>query len=150
MPLMSVLRKVRRDNAGVAHGDWGEGVAADYLRRAGFVIIERNARPCGFDRRLEIDLIVYDRASDTMVFVEVKQHRCHSPYERRMRSVNRRKLRNLRTACNAWRRVNKYFGVVRFDIIEIYGEPDGGRPEIDHLTNVNLFVKPERFVKWTA
>ena len=95
-----------RDNGTVAgrHGRWGEDLACDFLRAKGFEIFERNAVPYARDGRLEIDVVAYERSSDTLVFVEVKQHKRHSPYEKRLRSVNKRKLNALRLACNAWRR----------------------------------------------
>lgn len=136
-------------NVGAAHGAWGEDVAVEYLRRGGFEIIERNTRPVERDGRLELDIVAWDRRSDTMVFVEVKQHAKPSPYARRLRSIDRRKKRNLLRACNAWRRVNKWHGAFRFDVIEIYGEPGGGRPVVDHISNVELFAKPGRFVRWS-
>lgn len=135
-------------NVGVTRGAWGEDVAADFLRRRGYLIVDSNACPVEKDRRLEIDLVAWDEATDTMVFVEVKQHATLTPYGRRMRSVDRSKRVNLRRACNAWRRVNKWRGSFRFDVIEIYGTPEGGRPVIDHIEKVNLFAKPDRFVKW--
>ena len=138
----------RGTNLGVDRGAWGEDVAAEYLRRGGFEIIERNRCPDERDGRLEIDIIAWDGKNDTMVFVEVKQHATLSPYARRLRSVNRRKKRNLLRACNAWRRVNKWHGAFRFDVIEVYGVPDGGRPVIDHIPNVELFARRGRFVKW--
>ena len=135
-------------NVGVTRGAWGEDVAADFLRRRGYLIVDSNARPVEKDRRLEIDLVAWDESTDTMVFVEVKQHATLTPYGRRLRSVDRSKRVNLRRACNAWRRVNKWRGSFRFDVIEIYGTPEGGRPVIDHIEKVNLFAKPNRFVKW--
>ena len=135
-------------NVGAVHGAWGEDVAAEYLRRGGFEIVERNTRPVERDSRLEIDLVAWDRKADTMVFVEVKQHATLSPYARRLRSVDRRKRENLRRACNAWRRTNKWHGAYRFDVIEIYGTPEGGRPVIDHIEHVELFARRGRFVKW--
>lgn len=139
----------RRDpaNVGVAHGRWGEDAAADYLRRGGYEIIERNVRPLDEDERLEIDIVAYDCLTETMVFVEVKQHAVHSPYARRICRIDRRKRQNLRRACNAWRRSNRWAGGVRFDVVEVYGIP-GLRPEVDHVLNVNLFSKRDRFVKW--
>ena len=135
-------------NVGVTRGAWGEDVAADFLRRRGYLIVDSNACPVEKDRRLEIDLVAWDEATDTMVFVEVKQHATLTPYGRRLRSVDRSKRVNLRRACNAWRRVNKWRGSFRFDVIEIYGTPEGGRPVIDHIEKVDLFAKPGRFVKW--
>ena len=135
-------------NLGVARGEWGEDVAAEYLRRGGYEIVERNARPVEADARLEIDIVAFDRKNDAMVFVEVKQHATLSPYGRRLRSVDRRKKRNLLRACNAWRRINKWHGAFRFDVIEVYGVPEGGRPVVDHIPNVELFAKRGRFVNW--
>ena len=136
------------ENIGRRNGEWGEDVAACYLRRRGFEIIDRNSRPVRKDRRLEIDMVAWERSSDTMVFVEVKQHRSLSPYARRLRSIDRRKKLNLRRACNAWRFVNSWEGAFRFDVVEVYGEPGAGRPMIDHIENVELFPSRGRFVKW--
>ena len=133
---------------GAERGSWGEDVAADFLRRRGYLIVDSNSRPVEKDRRLEIDLVAWEESTDTMVFVEVKQHGDLKDRLRRLRSVDRGKRANLRRACNAWRRVNKWRGDFRFDVIEIYGTPEGGRPVIDHVERVNLFAKPGRFVKW--
>lgn len=137
-----------RANVGVRHGAWGEDVAADYLRRAGFEIVERNPHPVAEDARLEIDIVAWERESDTMVFVEVKQHSHFSPYARRLQSVTRRKMENLYRACQAWRRMNRWRGGYRLDVIEVYGVPEGGRPILDHVENVALFAKRGRFVRW--
>ena len=141
-------KRKRSDNIGVLHGEWGEAVAVEHLRRHGYEIVERNSRPVEKDERLEIDLVAWDRKNDAMVFVEVKQHAKSSPYSRRLRSVDKRKRENLRRACNAWRRVNRWHGAFRFDVIEVYGVPEGGRPVIDHIKKVDLFAKRGRFVKW--
>jgi len=135
-----------RRNIGVEHGAWGEEVAVERLRLEGMEIVDRNVRPCR-DQRLEIDVIAYDRESDAMVFVEVKQHASHSDAERRIRSVDRKKMQRLRTACNSWRRRNRWQGNYRFDVIEVFGLP-GSRPEVDHIRQVNLFTPSQRFVHW--
>lgn len=144
---MSVRARPEAANVGVEHGAWGEDVAVEYLRRGGYEIVDRNARPVGDDERLEIDIVAFDWKNDAMVFFEVKQHTVRSPHQRRLRSINRRKRQNLRRACNAWRRINKWHGGYRFDVIEIYGVP-GRRPEIDHIPHVELFARRERFVRW--
>ena len=143
-----MFRRREAANVGVAHGAWGEAVATEYLRRGGFEIVERNPRPVARDGRLELDIVAWERKSDTMVFVEVKQHATLSPHARRMRSVDSRKRSNLLRACEAWRRANRWGGAYRFDVIEVYGVPGGGRPIVDHIPDVALFARPERFVKW--
>ena len=139
----------RPDSASVAavRGQWGEDVAAETLRRDGYEIIVRNDHPVANDERLELDIVAYDPRTDTIVFVEVKQSAARSPYQRRLRRINRRKRENLLRACTAWRRVNKWHGSYRFDVIEVYGVP-GRRPEVDHITHVQLFTRRERFVRW--
>ena len=136
------------DNVGVIHGEWGENEAVNYLRRHGYEIVDRNPRPVERDRRLEIDIVAWDRARDVMVFIEVKQHAKISPFARRLSRITREKKANLRRACNAWKRVNRWRGEYRFDVIEVYGRPEGGRAEIDHISDVELFARRGRFVKW--
>jgi len=135
-------------NIGVERGRWGEDAAVSYLKRNGFEIMERNVRPFRRDRRLEIDIVAVERETGTVVFVEVKQHAAVSPFARRMRSVDIRKRRNLRTACDAWRRLNGWKGAFRFDVVEVYGVPGGGAPVIDHIDRVAMFAPRGRFVKW--
>lgn len=135
-------------NVGVTHGAWGEDVAAEVLRRKGYEILARNVRPCAWDRRLEIDVVAYDREADTLTFVEVKQHACHSSYERRLRSITARKKRLLKVACNTWRKLHHWAGGYRFDVIQVFGVPGQGVPEVDHIQHINLFVPRERAVNW--
>jgi Holliday junction resolvase-like predicted endonuclease len=128
-------------------GRWGEHEAVRLLLRKGFRIVARNVRPVKSDRRLEIDIVAYDVANDTLVFVEVKQHASHSAYERRLRSIDKRKMKNLRRACFAWLHANRWKDAYRFDVIEVFGVP-GSQAECDHIERVSLFVNRERFVKW--
>ena len=138
-----------RVNVGVLHGRWGEDVAAEFLRLRGFEIVDRNVHPCPRDRRLEIDIVAYDRRLDAMRFVEVKQHAAHSPRERRLRSVDARKMRLLRRAYRAWIARNRCGGAYAFDVVEVYGEPGGRRKaEIDYVERVELFPERGRFVNW--
>ena len=141
------MKRRKADNVALVHGDWGEDVAARFLRCAGYEIIERNSHPVKKDKRLDIDIVAYDRRNDAMVFVEVKQHSDHSPFEKRLRSVDNNKKRNLLRACNWWRRVNSWSGSFRFDVVEVFGKP-GGKSEVDHIPHVRLFPQRERFVRW--
>ena len=144
-------RQPRREcgNVGVRNGAWGEDVAVEFLRVHGYEIVGRNVRPCSRDRRLEIDVVAYDRMYDVIAFVEVKQHAERSPLARRIRSVNRHKLDLLRRACRTWLAKERWRGGYRFDVIEVYGSPGKGvRTEIDHVPGVRLFERPARFVDW--
>ena len=136
-------------NVGVVHGAWGEERAVEYLRAQGYVIVERNVRPCAWDARLEIDIIAYQKEIDTLVFVEVKQHKAHEERQRRLRSITRKKKDLLRRAFRAWLLKNRWHGNYRFDVIEVYGTPEScGQAEIDHVERVRIFVKGERYVNW--
>lgn len=138
-------------NVGVVHGAWGEEVAAAQLRAEGLVIVERNARPCRGDGRIEIDVIAYDRRLDLLVFVEVKQHAARSARQSRLRSISRRKRELLRRGCRTWLARNRWRGSYRFDVIEVYGTPESREPaEVDHIRHVRLFADGERFVDWES
>jgi putative endonuclease len=143
------LKSAKPTNVGVRHGSWGEDVAYRFLRRRGLKIIERNERPVASDKRLEIDIIAFDPKVETLVFVEVKQHARISPFAKRLSKIDKRKKRNLKRACKAWLRAHRWCGNFRFDVVEIYGTPEGGSPIIDHIEKVNLFAQSERFVKWS-
>lgn len=136
-------------NIGKRNGQWGEDVACRFLKGKGYSIIDRNVRPYAKDRRLEIDIVAFAAPTDTVVFVEVKQHAERTAYDMRLRSVDRRKKRLLLRACRAWLRANRWTGSHRFDVIEVYGSPDGLFPaEVDHVERVRLFAPADRHVNW--
>lgn len=137
-------------NFGVAHGVWGECVAREYLRKSGFEILEVNSRPCKKDRRLEIDIVAIDKKNQCLVFLEVKQHNKVSQFGfERMRSVDKRKIENVRRAATSWRWKIGYQGDYRFDVLQIYGAPDIGVERIIHTKDVRMFVKADRYVNWS-
>lgn len=145
----SVVQSISGVNTSVVHGVWGERIATHWLRQKGFRILDRNVRPYKRDRRLEIDIISYEPATKTVVFVEVKQHKSFSPYQSRLRSIDNRKCRLLRRACMAWLRREHWQGAYRFDVIEIYGSPNSpDLPKVDHIERVRLFVPKANFVNW--
>ena len=136
-------------NIGVCHGAWGESVAVASLQRAGYLILARNVRPCPHDRRLEIDIVAYEKASETLVFVEVKQHARREEGRSSLPGVSRRKRQNLKKACTAWRLRNRWRGNYRFDVIEVYGTPQTRCVEVDHIERVALFATRAEFVDWS-
>ena len=84
-------------------------------------------------RHDEIDLIA--RLDDTMVFVEVKTRK-NENYGRPAASVNRDKRHKLSRAAVSFLQKRKLRPpYIRFDLIEVIGEPDGGTPEIRHIEN---------------
>ncbi len=104
-------------------GAQGEDIAVDYLRRKGYVLLERNWR----SGHKEIDIVA--RQGDTMVFVEVKA-RTNLMYGNPEDAVTRRKMHLLVMAADAYLRCNAIDMDVRFDIITIAGSPQ--KPYIRH------------------
>lgn len=96
-------------------GKTGEQLAARYLRRSGFRILERNYR----SYRHEIDVIAWEKCSKTVVFAEVKT-RTPGSFGRPSDAVDRDKQRFLRFAAESW--LLKNGGIeqpARFDVIEV-------------------------------
>lgn len=137
-------------NIGVEHGLWGECIARKYLRKKKFDILEVNSRPVRKDKRLELDIVAVDKLKDCLVFMEVKQHNKLSKYaSERLRSIDRRKVANVRRAANAWRLRSAYEGAYRFDVLQIYGTPELGITHIVHTEDVRMFGQNERHVNWS-
>jgi putative endonuclease len=106
-------------------GKWGEQEAAEYLRRRGMRILERNLRtPVG-----EIDLI--GRQGKTLVFVEVKTRRTGafgSPLE----AVGPTKQRQILRAAQWYLGDGKGRGLQpRFDVVAVRPGPDGA--QVEHI-----------------
>lgn len=98
-------------------GKWGEALAAEYLRKNGYSVIEANYKT----RFGEIDIIAEDKK--TVVFVEVKlrkNEKFGSPAE----FVTLSKQKKLRTSAEIWISQNDTDKNMRFDVIEIHA-PDG-------------------------
>lgn len=104
-------------------GALGEDIAVDYLRRKGYVILDRNWR----SGHREIDIVA--RHNDTVVFVEVKA-RANAFYGNPQDAITRRKMHLLVLAADAYLRYNAIDLEVRFDVIAIIGTTD--RPYIKH------------------
>ena len=91
-------------------GRYGEKIAADFLRKKGYEILES-----GFHfRGGEIDIIA--RKGDTVAFVEVKTRRNQS-YLPASTAVGREKQRKIMLTAEVWISRNQYGGQVSFDII---------------------------------
>lgn len=108
-------------------GRLGEELAVRHLKRSGYRILAKNWR----SYRHEIDVIVRERSTGTVVFVEVKTRTAGS-YGRPADAVNANKQRFLRLAAESWLLQNGGIGQpARFDVIEVL------LPEqrINHIVN---------------
>lgn len=105
-------------------GQEGEDVAARYLERHGFTVLDRNWR-CGHK---ELDLVV--RNDSTIVFVEVKT-RASLDFGSPLEAVTPQKIRRIVNSADAYLRLNCIDMDVRFDIVSIV--VDGGEFRIEHI-----------------
>jgi len=113
-------------------GAWGETLAADYLERKGYTILERNWH----SGHRDIDIIAWHE--QVVVFVEVKTRRNRlfiEPEE----AIDYRKLNNLRAAINHYVKFKNIRQQIRLDAITIVGTPEQGAPEITHIEDFPLY-----------
>ena len=132
----------------MALGRAGEETAARHLAGLGWVVLDRNWRPRGPARGLELDIVA--RHGDTLVFVEVKTRAaasCPLPGPLSGRSARpalavpvHAALTARKQACLA-RAAGRYLTLkqawhmpCRFDLICIENGPDG--PALEHFTDV--------------
>lgn len=109
-------------------GKLGEELAAAFLQRKGYRILERNYRcRCG-----EVDVVAKDGKS--IVFVEVKTRRsqcCGDPQQ----SVTLFKQSQISRAAQTWLAANNLQDAsARFDVVAISLD-ESDRPRIDHIEN---------------
>jgi putative endonuclease len=122
-------------SAGLEFGRSAESMAAAYLKRRGFKILEKNYRT----RFAEIDLIARD--GDTLVFVEVKARRSSSfgvPKD----AVNFRKQQKISMAALAYLRQKQEINArIRFDVVAVCVRKD--QVQIEIVKNAFEFVCSE-------
>ncbi len=98
-------------------GRWGEQVAAEYLERKGFRILDRDWRAGHRD----LDIIAID--SDELVIVEVKTRK-NNYFVEPETAVNVKKIRNICIAASIYVKMNRIDLPIRFDIVAITGTAD--------------------------
>ncbi len=108
-------------------GHWGETVAASFLKKSGFEILQRNYRA----ERGEIDIIA--RKAGTIVFVEVKAGKV-SDYGLPEERVTPAKQRQLYKVAGCFIEAHPELpDNFRFDVIVVEGSPE--RYQIRHYQN---------------
>jgi putative endonuclease len=127
-----------------ALGQWGEDLAAAYLERRGYTVLERNARtPYG-----EIDLVARqpdlregfetlgsDRTEEVIVFVEVKT-RQSTAYGLPEEAITAQKRDHMLASALAYMQAHpELAGHWRIDVIAIQRKPSPNQPLITHFEN---------------
>jgi putative endonuclease len=114
-------------------GTRGEEDAYFHLRALGYVIVARNFRSprC----RGEIDLIGWD--GDVLCFIEVKT-RSSRDVKAAEAAVDRHKRRELAEVARDYRRPLPPSCQWRIDIVSVYYDRSGSRPQIEVFRNASL------------
>lgn len=106
-------------------GARGEQLAAAYLLKKGYIVLETNWR----HGRSEVDLIVKD--GEILVFVEVKT-RTSDYFGRPEIFVTPKKEKMLIRAAHAYMKLTEHEWEIRFDVISIIWQ-DEEHSEVEHL-----------------
>ena len=111
-------------------GQKGEDIAARYLKKKGYTILERNYRT----KNSEIDIIA--KKGDTLCFVEVKA-RSSQLYGTPSQAVNYYKIKKISRGAMAYMSRITEDLCIRFDVIEVYHNPRSffSRYQINHIEN---------------
>lgn len=111
-------------------GKWGEDVAAEYLRRKGYIILERD---WSFGRsKRDIDIICKSDDLTTVVFVEVKT-RVREEITKPEDAVDVKKMRHIGRAADEYVKANDISEELRFDIVTVIGRAGSDDFKINHI-----------------
>lgn len=137
-PLFPRKKKTKKPPTEAAiTGAWGEDLAGEFLRRAGYRILGRNVR-FGPEREIDIVARAPRRAGEppALVFVEVKT-RSDETLGRPFAAVDDAKRRALvRAAALYLRKLRERPAYVRFDVVEVVGHPKlPTEPVVRHIEN---------------
>lgn len=109
-------------------GKRGEDIAADYLKKQGYKILERNKH---FSKNCEIDIIAQDKK--TLVFAEVKT-RTTTNFGHPLEAITKTKYNNIKTGLFMYLQENNIKDMAfRIDAISIILKPE---IQIQHLKNI--------------
>jgi putative endonuclease len=109
-------------------GNEAERMAAEFLGRLGFEVIQRNYRV----GRAEIDIIV--RNGVLVVFVEVKS-RSNIKYGEPEGALSESQMGRIQSAASFWQHENGYEGQIRFDIVAVSWK--NNKPQLRHFQDVS-------------
>lgn len=111
-------------------GEWGEDRAAEYLRRKGYVIMDRDWT-YGRSKR-DIDIVCRTPDEATVVFVEVKT-RAREEVTDPEDAVDLKKMRHIGRAADEYVKARNISEELRFDIITVTGRHNSDNIKINHI-----------------
>ena len=120
-----------------AAGRLGENAAANFLRKKGYKILERN-----YTAKVgEIDLVVSFQG--IIIFVEVKT-RGNTEFGLPCEAVTFSKQRKILKTATYYMMEHKMESDIRFDVVEVYTIPKGKRIHIRSVNHIeNAFSRPD-------
>ena len=146
MNIFDKFKKADRRTVKRKIGDKGEELAAEYLKKKGYRILERNWT----HKKNEIDIIALK--GEAVIFVEVKTTASDKAEEFKLplEAVDRNKRKNLTDGAREYmllrkRNFNYDEEYYRFDIIEVYLNRD--TPEINHIQDA-FFAEKGKTKQW--
>ena len=120
----------KNEPAHLKSGQWGERISVRFLKSKGWKIIGERVRAGKHD---ELDIIAREKTA--LVFIEVKTRK-NEDFGRPFFAVNKEKRKHLSRAAISYLKENNIKpDYIRFDVIEVIGEPGNRSPEIRHIEN---------------
>lgn len=117
-------------------GNRGEQLAAEYLEKKGYKILQRNYR----SKWGEVDIIakIYQYTNEpVIVFVEVKT-KTGDQYGEPWEMVNAWKVEQVKRMGETWCLEQEWEGRVRLDVVGVWLGSTGEMDKIEHWENVEL------------
>ncbi|MFD2554285.1 YraN family protein [Sphingobacterium tabacisoli] len=94
-------------------GQYGEQLALGFVQKLGYNLLDTNWRY----RYWEVDIVAMD--GDVLVFIEVKS-RTNTAFGEPVEFVDWKKRNNLIKLAEAYIKIKRFEGEIRFDIISVY------------------------------
>lgn len=111
---------------------FGEDVAAKFLQKNGYKIIDRNFRKS----YAEIDIVAVDKNS--LIFVEVKTRRSNA-FGTPLEGITPWKLRSLIKSAQFYKLTHKNLpDQLRIDAVSVFLSPGGEVEKIEHTENISV------------
>ena len=119
-----------RNDSNKTKGAIGEAIAADYLEKLGFTIVEKNWH---YSRFAEIDIIA--KKENLYIFVEVKT-RTNCNYGHPFEAIDYKKLQHIQLGALAY--LDKFAEQNSNFRIDVIGVINPKNPQIEHLQGISL------------
>lgn len=134
--ILNMFRKFFKNNSPTyGLGMSGEEIAADYLRKKGYKIINRNYKNASGRQLGEIDIIA--QKEKEIFFVEVKTRISSNVNVLPEQNINPQKLKRLNKIAQCYIRDNKLWNSgYHFDAVSVLVDPDSQKSQVKHIQDI--------------